>query len=1001
MGGSSSNTVTVGSKLAGMSIQTSLLGQVIPIGWGRGKLSCNLIDYLNFRAIPHTTTTTTGGGKGGGSSSTSTTDYTYTADVIMSLCDAGPNGIVGVNRVWKDSGKFDPPNALSQVGLSLMRGTSTQTAWPYLVSAAPTHALAYRNMAYVYAQAYDLGSEGVVANHSFEVDFPIQFNPGGSVYDAAPKDVLTDFLTNTNAGVPNWPSSANGDWTNWNNYCLANNLLLSPVLDTGTAANQFIQRLLDQTHSDCFFSEGLLKVVPLGDTTATGNGVTWNPDLTPIVDLTEDDFLGEVQLEVMDQTDAYNRVQIQFPDRTNEYNTGVAVADDLDNIIQFGLRQQDPQTFNDICDPQIAMTAAHLWLNRQLYIRDQYSFDLPEDVAVFLEPRDYVTLTTTVDGMQLDRKLVSILSIDESEDGHNVFHIVAEGVPGHTANAALYSAHSATGFSPDQNADPGDVATPFIFNVPESLVSSVTTLEVGAAVAGVNDNWGGCFVFLSFDGTNYSQVGQITGPSRYGGLTATLASHADPDTTNTLSVDLSISKGALGTYSHTTADQNATLCLIRDAGGSYELISYGTATLTSANHYDLTYLRRAQFGSTLGAHTNTATFARLDQAIFTLPFDVTKLGQTVYIKFQSYNIYHRALQDLSVCTAYSFVLAKAGAVPDMPTGLALTSGSSWVGPSMDIICDPANRATSYRFDIYKSDGTTLLRQITSSTPSASYTTDQAALDGAQRSYKLAVTAINDSGPSTTTSQISVSNSAPATLSSPSTTGGTYTGQVTATASSDPDLAGYIVFFSPTSGFNPKTTGGVVVGGTLPLNIYGLAAGTYYCRIAAYDPWTNDPDQLNLSTELNFVISTGGGASPSGGGTDGGYDGNCVVEDTPILMAKRDWRWFWLRRCRGAEKPMNQCRPGIDWVWTRHEATGKWGAYQIDALEFVLALAYRASGFPDATAQHHFSPGDGDIRWIRMGYLGDILGMRIVGKMRVKDAHTYVAAGVLSHNIRKL
>jgi hypothetical protein len=44
-----------------MSIQTSLLGQPIPLGWGRARLSCNLGDYLAFTAIPHTTTTKTGG----------------------------------------------------------------------------------------------------------------------------------------------------------------------------------------------------------------------------------------------------------------------------------------------------------------------------------------------------------------------------------------------------------------------------------------------------------------------------------------------------------------------------------------------------------------------------------------------------------------------------------------------------------------------------------------------------------------------------------------------------------------------------------------------------------------------------------------------------------------------------------------------------------------------------------------------------------------------------
>ena len=53
---------TTETALAGVQVQTSLLGEPIPIGWGRAKLSCNLIDYVGFKAIAATTKT---GGKAG------------------------------------------------------------------------------------------------------------------------------------------------------------------------------------------------------------------------------------------------------------------------------------------------------------------------------------------------------------------------------------------------------------------------------------------------------------------------------------------------------------------------------------------------------------------------------------------------------------------------------------------------------------------------------------------------------------------------------------------------------------------------------------------------------------------------------------------------------------------------------------------------------------------------------------------------------------------------
>src|SRR5438045_1214564 len=92
-------THTEGAKLAGMAIQTSLLGHAIALGWGRGRLSCNLGDFLNFQAVPHTTKTKTGGkGAGGGKTTTTETTYTYTASVIMFICEGPISGIVSVYK---------------------------------------------------------------------------------------------------------------------------------------------------------------------------------------------------------------------------------------------------------------------------------------------------------------------------------------------------------------------------------------------------------------------------------------------------------------------------------------------------------------------------------------------------------------------------------------------------------------------------------------------------------------------------------------------------------------------------------------------------------------------------------------------------------------------------------------------------------------------------------------------------------------------------------------
>jgi hypothetical protein len=149
-------------------------------------------------------------------------------------------------------------------------------------------------------------------------------------------------------------------------------------------------------------------------------------------------------------------------------------------------------------------------------------------------------------------------------------------------------------------------------------------------------------------------------------LTAALASAADPDTTNTLAVDLTQSGGQLLSGTAADADGDRTLCLVDS-----ELISYQTATLVSANKYNLTTrLRRGQLGSTIAAHSIGGTFLRLDDAVFKYTFDPLIIGQTLYFKFTSFNTAENMEQPLSSATAYSIAVSGTwkGAVDQSSTG---------------------------------------------------------------------------------------------------------------------------------------------------------------------------------------------------------------------------------------------------------------------------------------------------------------------------------------------
>ena len=100
--------------------------------------------------------------------------------------------------------------------------------------------------------------------------------------------------------------------------------------------------------------------------------------------------------------------------------------------------------------------------------------------------------------------------------------------------------------------------------------------------------------------------------------------------------------------------------------------------------------------------------------------------------------------------------------------------------------------------------------------------------------------------------------------------------------------------------------------------------------------------------------------------------------------------------RGIEKVAADLKVG-DWVWTKHETTMEWGAYQISALSFVNEPVYQANGYPRATAAHRFWI-DG---WVSMDQIGQPAGNARVVKITVEDAHTYMSAGILSHNIKQV
>lgn len=667
MGGLFGGGQTISSsepRLGALRVQTSAYGYPVPIIYGKTRVSVNLLGYYDFVAIPHTSTQSAGG-KGGGGVTQENTTYSYQTAAMFAI---GEGPINDIGTIW--TGKKQ--TSAAELGLTLFKGTYPQTPWGYLTTYHAGEALGYHGLSYLANGAYQLGGSAELSNHNIEVDSTFGFSV--SIRDASPAVVVPDFLTNVNYGAcpTGFPL---GSLTQYSNYCVANGLFISPAMVEQREAREYLAEIFQATNSAPVWSEGVLKIIPYGDTAVTGNGATFTPDITPQYDLTDDDFLAAagtdpVQVRRKTNADAYNQVQIEFINRANQYNVEIAEAKDLANIEQYGLRPMAPVKLHCICDAAIANLVAQILLQRALYIRNEYEFNLGWRYCR-LEPMDIVTLTDS--GLGLSLFQVRLTSVEEADDGE--LTMIAEEFPFGVAHAAQYSYQTAGGYNVNYNEAAVASGTPVIFEAPIELAAN--SLEAWLAVAAIG-NWGGCDVWVSSDDVTYRRVGTINGAARMGTLSQLLPAGSDPDTTDTLSVDLTTSAGTLLSGTQADADSLHTLCYVDG-----ELLAYQTATLTAANKYNLTYLRRGAYNTGNSSHNIGSKFVRLDDAVFRYAYTPDQIGKTLYFKFPAFNIYGGGQQDLAAATAHSYTLVGPPAPPDVQNFAVRQNGGAvvftWVG----------------------------------------------------------------------------------------------------------------------------------------------------------------------------------------------------------------------------------------------------------------------------------------------------------------------------------
>ena len=232
-----------------------------------------------------------------------------------------------------------------------------------------------------------------------------------------------------------------------------------------------------------------------------GTGLAINNSPLIVVRKSRDQMLNDIKVEYLDRNNSYNPVDIEIKDEAS--------------IVAFRrTRPSDIKQLHFFCLAAAAQQSAALSLIRQQIART-FQWTCGRHFMMILELMALVTVTD--EGQGLVGQPVRITEIYENQDFS--LTVTAEEYLG-TVSAPLYGTQPNLQPALNYNLDPGPINAPIIFEPTDELAATMVAgggLTIAGAVSGQNpEQWGGCYVWVSYDGENYSRIGQINGNARMG-----------------------------------------------------------------------------------------------------------------------------------------------------------------------------------------------------------------------------------------------------------------------------------------------------------------------------------------------------------------------------------------------------------------------------------------------------------------------------------------------------
>lgn len=665
--GGGSNVTTRADRITQFQTATCSFGQGLPIAYGTVKFNPQLINYQDFTSVEKRTSVKTGK-----HSRSTTIDYDYYCYLEFGLAE----GVIdGFGRVWLGDTVYSSLDALnaSKVEGSPLSGNRGDNSSPsaYMQQKHSNIACRYENLARVYGYIYLGHNTASVPSYAFELFGHLRSTGDGT--DANVAAVIRDMLAR--AGMDAYIDEAS--YQNYYDYCNTADWRISTPsgrMDSQASTQSYVEELLDITNTYMSWSNGKFKFIPRDDRTH-GN---WKPNKTVVYDLTHDDLSpynnGVVTVKRKDAVEKYNYIQVTFTNRANQYETETISYQNPEDIKVNGTRKLEVDA-SWLHTKARAVKLAEMKARIAATERNQYTFQLGWKYAI-LEPGDLVRISDPSIG--LTNQVVMIEEI--SEDANGLLTVTAIERAAGDYSSAKFEVVDEYQYI-DLNIIPSSVRTPLFITPPADMVNSVSGVELWIALKGLDEKYGGCDVYASNEDSGYRYATRVVKNSNYGLSRTELASDGDSVTVEFFGP--TNYTPLIGRELTAAADRGDTLFYL---DGEY--ISYLDCELVGVNTYKFSNLRRGEHSSPITSHGVNSNFAMIDSDLCILYLEKEHLGQEIYFKFPSFNVFGKNQQSIADVAYYTATI-QAYDIPNVSNITTQTRFLDYLGsgyyPRYDIV----------------------------------------------------------------------------------------------------------------------------------------------------------------------------------------------------------------------------------------------------------------------------------------------------------------------------